>query len=198
MIEPYDGRHTMNDMIDDMIDGSTDKILPGMGIFLGIMTVVSIGLLLLTPVVTKLGPPNQGWWTQPALMPALSLFFFAGTSTYLLVQHLWAVKKSGVQHERSAISAELIQWILPLEYFVYYMIYIWLLGLVGYFLSSAIFAVGICMRVGLRSARWVYTALLFALALTALFRWGLNIWFPTADLFELFPKQPRIFLSRNF
>ena len=184
--------------MNNTIDNTAKKILPGTGIFLGIMAAISIGLLLLIPVATKSAPPNQGLWTEPVLMPALSLVFFAGTAIYLLIQHLWTVRKNGVQHERSAISGELIQWILPLEYFVYYMIYIWLLGLVGYFLSSAIFAIGVCMRVGLRSRRWVLTGLLFALALTALFRWGLHIWFPKVALFELFPRESRIFLSRNF
>jgi len=180
------------------MDHTTEKTIPGTGIFLGFMAVVSITLLLLTPFATKPGPSNQGWWTQPALMPTFSLILFAAAANYLFLQHLWTVRKNGLQQERSAVLKELTQWVLPLEYFVYYLIYIWLLGLVGYFLSSAIFAIGVSLRVGLRSGRWVLTAILFALALTALFRWGLHIWFPKVALFELFPKEPRIFLSRNF
>ena len=177
---------------------SSDKVLPGTGIFFGFLTIVSVGLLLLTPVQTSAPPDGQGWWTHPALMPTFSLVFFAATSVWLLVQHNRAAQKHGVQNDRAAVSAELLEWVKPLEYFIYYFLYIWLLGLIGYFMSSALFAVGVGMRVGLRSRRWVYTGILFALALTALFRWGLNIWFPAPWLFEQLPGGLRIFFIRNF
>ncbi|MGB1253224.1 MAG: tripartite tricarboxylate transporter TctB family protein [Candidatus Promineifilaceae bacterium] len=180
------------------MDTTPEKVLPGMGIFLGFITFVSVGLLLLVPVQTSASPPNQGWWTHPALMPTFSLVFFAATSVWLFVQHNRTAQKHGVQNDRATVSAELIEWAKPLEFFIYYFLYIWLLGMIGYFLSSAIFAVGVGMRVGLRSRRWIYTGIFFALALTAMFRWGLSIWFPAPWLFEQLPSGLRIFFIRNF
>ena len=180
------------------MDPKPEKVLPGTGVFLGFMAIVSVGLLLLTPFQTSSSPPNQGWWTHPALMPTFSLVFFAATAVWLIVQHLRAARQSDIQIDQAAVSAELIEWVKPLEYFIYYFAYIWLLGIIGYFMSSAIFAVGVGMRVGLRSRRWVYIGILFALALTALFRWGLSIWFPAPWLFEQLPGGLRIFFIRNF
>lgn len=180
------------------MDDSTEKIEPGTGVLYGIMAGISILLLILLPFQTDSAPDGQGWWTQPALMPTVSLVFFAATAIYLFVQHMAAARRSHVVIDRPAISAELIEWIRPLEYFIYYGIYIWLLSIVGYFLSSAIFAAGVCLRVGLREPKWVYFSILFALALTALFRWGLNIFFPAPVLFELFPGGFGNFLIRNF
>jgi len=180
------------------MDDSTEKIEPGTGVLYGIMAGISIVLLILLPFQTDSAPEGQGWWTQPALMPTISLVFFAGTAVYLFAQHLIAAKRSNVEINQSIVRAELFEWIRPLEYFIYYVIYIWLLGIVGYFLSSAIFAIGIGMRVGLRERKWVYISIIFALALTALFRWGLSIFFPAPALFELFPGGLRTFLIRNF
>lgn len=180
------------------MDDSIEKTEPGTGVFYGIMAVLSVGLLICIPFATQSGPANQGWWTQPWLMPTVSLVFFTGTAVYLFAQHLLTARRIDVQVDWAEVSAELFEWLRPLEFFIYYIIYIWLLGLVGYFLSSAIFATGICMRVGLRERRWVYISIIFALTLTALFRWGLHIFFPAAALFEIFPGGLRTFLIRNF
>ena len=174
------------------------KVLPGTGVFLGLTMIVAIGLVLMIPIETSAPPDGQGWWTHPALMPTFSLVFFAATACLLFFQHVRAARKHGVQNDRAAVSAELIEWVKPFEFFIYYFIYIWLLGIIGYFLSSAIFAVAVGLRVGLNSKRWIYAAIIFALALTALFRWGLNIWFPAPWLFELLPGGLRIFFIRNF
>ena len=181
------------------MEESTEKVPPGMGIFLGFLAFVSVGLLLLTPVVTSPAPPGQGWWTQPAFMPLVSLIIFAATSVFLFANHLWSVRKNRVETvDREGVLAELWQWVLPVEYFIYYIGYIYLLGLVGYFLSSLIFAIWLAFRVGLRGRRWVWSCFFFVLAMTALFRWGLNIWFPSPELFEIFPPGIRIFLTSNF
>lgn len=170
-----------------------------MGIFLGFMAFVSVTLLLLTPVVTSSAPPGQGWWTQPALMPSISLVVFAITAVYLFGNHVWLIRKNKIAtHGREEIRGELWQWLLPLEFFIYYILYIYLLGLVGYFLSSIIFAAGLSYRVRLRGRQWMIASFLFVLLVTALFRWGLKIWFPIPALFEIFPPGIRIFLTRNF
>ncbi|MEM7031435.1 MAG: tripartite tricarboxylate transporter TctB family protein [Chloroflexota bacterium] len=175
------------------------KPAPAMGIFLSAMTAIGVGLLLAIPIATQPAPPNQGWWTEPALMPTITLSIFALAAVYLLANHLWSARKNKANfHGGDVLRAELFQWLLPLEYFIYYFIYIYLLGLIGYFLSSFIFAAILCIRVGLRSRRWIITALFFALALTALFRWGLKIWFPSAELFEYLPRDLRIFFAQNF
>ncbi|MEZ4608488.1 MAG: tripartite tricarboxylate transporter TctB family protein [Deinococcales bacterium] len=163
--------------------------------------VFSALLLILMPLATKRAPKNQGWWTEPALMPSLALALMALASVYLLIQGMYQLRKFPPDQfvgSRSALLKELFQWLRPLEFFLYFIIYIWLLGLVGYFLSSFIFIAGLCFRVGLRNLRWLGVALLISLALIALFRWGLKVWIPPADLYELFPRPIRIFLMRNF
>ena len=172
---------------------------PATGLFYGFMLLFGVGFLLLVPVATKPGPENQGWWTQPFFMPTLSLLIVAVMAIILSTQHFRARRSTAVRESmRGSLRIELLQWLKPLEFFVYYVLYIWLLGMIGYFLSSLVFILLLSWRVGLRSPKWMVTAFLFAVMLIALFRWGLGVWVPQAELYELFPKDVRIFLMRNF
>ena len=170
-----------------------------LGVFYIFMLISSWFLLALLSYETHPGPQRQGWWTQPILMPGISITLMFLTSAYLVVQHFYKMSQNeDLRHDIDAVLAEIMQWIKPAEYFLYYVGYIWLLGMVGYFLSSLIFIVGLCFRVGLRSTKWMVISLLTAIALIALFRWGLQVWIPPAKLYDLFPKDTRAFLIRKF
>ena len=181
------------------MDSTLTKTRPALGVLYAFNFIASATLLLLIPVATTPGPSNQGWWTQPALMPSLAIGLMVLSSAYLLLQYIMKLRNNTeLRVDGQAVTAEVIEWFKPLEFFIYYGLYIWLLGLIGYFLSSLIFIVILSMRVGLRNARWMLVAFLTALALVALFRWGLKVWVPVSELYDLFPKNSRIFLMRNF
>lgn len=181
------------------MDSTLAKPQPALGVLYAFNFIASAVLLLLIPVATKPGPSGQGWWTQPALMPSLAIGLMVLSSAYLLLKYILTLRANAqLRPNNQAATQEVIEWLKPLEFFVYYCLYIWLLGLIGYFLSSLIFIVILSVRVGLRNTRWMITALLTALALVALFRWGLKVWVPVSDLYDLFPKDVRIFLMRNF
>ncbi|MEM7343077.1 MAG: tripartite tricarboxylate transporter TctB family protein [Chloroflexota bacterium] len=179
-----------------------EQVIPksATGLFYAVMFVFGVSFLLLLPYQTKPGPEGQGWWTQPALMPTISLWLTAITATYLLFQYIVKNRKQPADEAApsGSLAAELIQWAKPVEFFVYYVGYIWLLGIVGYFLSSLIFIIVLSIRVGLTSARWFLTGLLFAISLILIFRWGLSVWVPPAELYDMFGKDTRIFLMRYF
>lgn len=181
------------------MDSTLSKPQPTLGILYAINFVFSASFLLLVPIATKAGPSNQGWWTQPALMPSLALGLMVLSSAYLLLDYGLKLRANrDLRADKKSVKQELTEWLKPFEFFIYYCLYIWLLGLIGYFLSSLVFIVILSFRVGLRSAKWMLIAFLTALALVALFRWGLKVWVPVSDLYGLFPKNIRIFLMRNF
>lgn len=182
-----------------MMNDESPQPKAGLGIFYGFMALFSLIFIILIPTATKPGPEGQGWWTQPALMPSLSLALIAIPAAMLLGQHrLKRHQQPELHPSPENLRAELFQWLRPLEFFGYYVLYIWLLGLVGYFLSSFMFITGLSWRIGLRAPKWMLISFLTALGLIALFRWGLQVWVPAAALYDLFPKEARIFLIRNF
>ena len=182
-----------------IMDTKDSSKQPALGVIYGFFFIVSAVLLVLIPSATDTGPVEQGWWTQPALMPSIAISVMVLSAAYLFGQHIYKLRRNReLNVENRLVRNEVFEWFKPLEYFIYYCFYIWLLSIVGYFLSSLIFIITLCLRTGLRNAKWMFVALMSAFALVALFRWGLKIWVPVADLYDLFPKNIRIFLMRNF
>ncbi len=172
-----------------MEDNSIQKTSAGLLLFYGLMLVFGVSFLALLPTQTSPGPGGQGWWTQPALMPALSLGLITLMALILCIQHGVIVLRNPLARPNArAFGIELWQWILPLEFFVYFRLYMWLFEWVGYFLASTIFVLGLSLRVGLRSWRWALASVITGLALVALFKWGLNVFMPRPEVFQQFPN----------
>lgn len=164
-----------------------------------IFTVVTGGLLLALPWQTRSGPDSSGWWTQPWLMPLIALLILFLANVTSLAKDLLAMRRAPASGaEKQAALTEVFGWFRPLEFFAYFLLYLGSLKYLGYFLSTALFIQLILYRVKLRSSEWRIRGLLAALALTAIFRWGLGIWVPTAELYDLFPDAARKFLTRWF
>jgi Tripartite tricarboxylate transporter TctB family len=164
-----------------------------------IFAAVSVMLSILLPGQTRSGPENAGWWTQPWLMPSIAL-------SVLVIANVISLLRDGVNLRRDlpspAEKAEALRqvygWFRPLEFFAYFMGYLGLLGYLGYFLSTTLFLQFLLYRVGLRTTAWRLKGLLAAIVMTAIFRWGLGVWVPTAELYDFFPDAVRKFLTRWF
>jgi hypothetical protein len=164
-----------------------------------VFTVVTAALFFLLPLQTKSGPESAGWWTQPWLMPTILLSILLLANLVSLLKDLAGFRKMPPSaKEKTEAKTEILGWFRPLEFFAYFLGYLWSLAYLGYFLSTALFIQFLLYRVNLRTTRWRVMGLLAALALTAIFRWGLGIWVPTASLYDLFPDVVRKFLTRWF
>ena len=152
----------------------------------------AMGLALL-PANTGKSPGDEGWFTQPWLMPTLTL----GLLTLAALFHTLSVWRARTVAE-GGVAGELWIWLRAAEFFLWYVLYILMLGWVGYGLSTFLFIAGLGIRVGLRQPKWILAALGVTVAMTLLFRLGLQIWVPSADLYEVMPKDVRNFLQRYF
>ena len=164
-----------------------------------VFTVVTGVLLVLLPVQTSSGPDSSGWWTQPWTLPAIVLGILFLANVVSLAKDIVDLKRTPASEtEITEAKSEIVGWFKPVEFFVYFLGYLYALAYLGYFLSTALFIQWLLYRSGLRTARWRLAGLLATLALTAVFRWGLGIWVPTAELYDLFPDAARKFLTRWF
>lgn len=162
-----------------------------------VFAIVSCGLFLLLPWQTRSGPQGSGWWTQPWLMPGITLGVLALANLESL-RRAYLFARKPTDREKSEARSEILKWFRPLEYFLYFLAYLFSLKYLGYFLSTALFIQFLLWRSGLASARWRLAGLGAALFMTAIFRWGLGVWVPTAELYDLFPDAIRKFLTRWF
>jgi hypothetical protein len=164
-----------------------------------VFAIVSCGLFVLLPWQTRSGPEASGWWTQPAAMPFIALGLLSLANLEALRRAVLAVRTPALaEAEKVEALAQIRGWFRPLEFFGYFLVYLFSLKYLGYFLSTAVFIQFLLWRSGLRSTYWRVAGLCAALAMTMVFRWGLGIWVPTAELYDLFPDAARKFLTRWF
>jgi hypothetical protein len=123
---------------------------------------------------------------------------FCANAVLLLKDMAALRRRAASEAEVAEARSEIVGWFRPVEYFLYFLCYLQALAYLGYFLSTALFIQWLLYRSGLRTNRWRIAGLLAALALTAVFRWGLGIWVPTAELYDLFPDAVRKLLTRWF
>jgi protein-S-isoprenylcysteine O-methyltransferase Ste14 len=164
-----------------------------------IFAAVSSALLMLLPSQTRDGPESAGWWTQPWLMPSIALSVLVLANLISLVRDAITLRRNAPSPaEKADALKQAAGWFRPLEFFAYFMGYLGLLGYLGYFLSTALFLQFLLYRVGLRTTKWRLMGLLAAICMTGIFRWGLGVWVPTAELYDFFPDAIRKFLTRWF
>ena len=172
--------------------------VPGRAVVALFFFVFGAGGLALMPHQTGTSPGDEGWFTQPWLMPLLTLGLLSAAS-FIYIVMLW---RSGefakAKMTGTALAGEVWIWLKSAEFFFWYVAYILLLGLVGYGLSTLLFVAGLGFRVGLRRPQWLLAALGATLAMTLLFRLGLEIWVPPAALYDLLPKELGVFLQQYF
>lgn len=164
-----------------------------------IFAAISVALLIALPMQTRSGPENAGWWTQPWLMPSIAISVLVIANVISLLRDFVSLRRDlPSAAEKTDALRQAYGWFRPLEFFAYFMGYLGLLGYLGYFLSTAIFLQFLLYRVGLRTTAWRVKGLFAAVIMTAIFRWGLGIWVPTAELYDLFPDVVRKFLTHWF
>ncbi|MXY38252.1 MAG: hypothetical protein F4027_06560 [Rhodospirillaceae bacterium] len=172
--------------------------VPGRAVVALFFFVFGAGGLALMPLQTGTSPGDEGWFTQPWLMPLLTLGLLTAVSLLFVVK-LWRDGEfSRSKTTGAALAGEAWVWLRSAEFFAWYVAYIVLLGLIGYGLSTFLFVACLGLRVGLRQPQWLLAALGATLAMVLLFRLGLEIWVPPADLYDLLPKSVAVFLQRYF
>ncbi len=171
---------------------------PGRTILALFFLVFGAGGLALMPFQTRIAPGDEGWFTQPWLMPLLTLGLLTAVSLIYTVR-LWRDRNNAIAAlTGGTLAGELWMWLRSAEFFLWYVAYIIALGVVGYGFSTFVFIAGLGYRIGLRQPKWLLAALAASIAMTLLFRLGLEIWVPPADLYDILPKSVGIFLQQYF
>ncbi|MDZ4095390.1 MAG: tripartite tricarboxylate transporter TctB family protein [Paracoccaceae bacterium] len=164
-----------------------------------IFSLIAVALLALIGQATRWGPANGGWWTRPALAPGIALLGLVFANLVTLWRELADLRANpSTPAERADARDRIAGWLKPLEFLGYFSGYLWALPHLGYFLSTLGFILLLMVRVRLTSRKWLMTGVLAALALTGVFRMGLNVWMPVPEFYGWFPDTLRHTLTRWF
>ncbi len=157
---------------------------------------VLVGLLLVAVL------PEQTVWkartklfAQPRFWPAIGVF---GMALFGLLHLRAAVRQLGRRRPIRADWLEARRWLEVLEFAGWFMVYVWLVPLLGYLPVTLAFAVALSWRLGYRSARMLWIAAVFGLIVVLVFKSFLQVKIPGALVYEYLPGALRSFFILNF
>ena len=130
-------------------------------------------------------------FAQPAFWPALSL---AGMVLFGAL-HWWRLPRRTI---RAADWQESLYWLRPIEFALWFMVYVALVPLIGFLPCSVLFSTLLCRRMGYRDWRMLVIAALFGALVVIIFKSLLSVRIPAAMWYDALPGSVRSFFILNF
>jgi len=181
-----------------MRDGVTDcrlkspevKSNHGGQLVFGLVFVLFTVFLLLTLTSETRFTAGKQLFAQPRFWPGaavLGMFVFG-------LGHLYGQRKRNNHNT----GAELLSWIKALEYFVWFMVYVFAVPVAGYLPTTLLFMFLLALRLGYRSGKSLMLALLIGFTVVLVFKTGLSVRIPGGAVYEQFPSAMRNFMITYF
>lgn len=157
--------------------------------FVAVVTaILMIGLLLLTPIATRSAPMEKGWWVEPKTWPfvCLSLTLIAA----LLQAVPWLMRYEMSERKDSYRSRSI--WAFAsmrpaFEYAFYFCLYLFVLGYVGFAISTLLFMQFMVWRSGLTGWLWQFKSAIFVAITVISLRVVMQLWFPMPPILTHLP-----------
>lgn len=158
----------------------------GENIFIAAALLIAVLLLSQLTGQTVWVDDAKSFAAQPRFWPAVALVAMVAS----LAMHFWFVRRRKPQ-SRDWMEAR--RWIEPLEFAIWFMVFVFLVPYVGFLPMSIAFAVALTRRLGYRDRRFVLLAALFAIITVILFKGLLGVKIPGAMIYEMLPGSIRNF-----
>ncbi|MVO18002.1 tripartite tricarboxylate transporter TctB family protein [Parasedimentitalea huanghaiensis] len=163
---------------------------PGDLVFAVAFMIVAASLLAMMPWQT-IWAKRTDLYTQPRFWPAVSL----GGMLFFAILHSVS---SFVSPRIAGRWSEVWLWIRSLEYAGWFLVYVSLVPLLGYLLSTVFAAAALMLRAGYRDLRTIGTVALVAFGIVVLFKSVLQVNLPGGALYEFLPSTLRSFMLTYF
>jgi len=152
----------------------------------------AVGFLLVSAVLAALLWDQTTWkagkdlFSQARFWPAIGVFGMLGFTAL----HVWRLPRRRFARPD---WAEGRYWLTVVEFILWFLVYVWLVPLIGYLPVTLAFVAALTWRMGYRSARMMWIALTFGLIVVLLFKGFLQVKIPGAALYEYLPDGLRTF-----
>jgi len=145
-------------------------------------------LLLLTLIGTETEwLDGRPFVRQPAFWPAVAIVGM----TVFGVFELWSTGRALRRGAAGEIGAEVLKWIAALEYLAWFLVYVWVVPVLGYLPTTIIFCAALTYRLGYRSGRGLVAAVLTGIATVVIFKSLLGVKIPGGLVYEYLPGTIR-------
>ena len=133
---------------------------------------------------------------QPRIWPLMSLIGMVIFGLGYLFYSFKALRKQ--TNSKLFETQELINWAKPVEYACYFLVYVYLVPIIGYLLASILLFIFLCLRTGYWQPRMLLIGVVIALLIVLLFKTFLQVKIPGGQIYEWFPDNIRNFLITYF
>ncbi|MDK3018977.1 tripartite tricarboxylate transporter TctB family protein [Pseudodonghicola flavimaris] len=148
---------------------------------------VALSLLLLSQIGTQTIWANKTkFFAQPRFWPGVGL----GGMVVLGGLHLYRLPW---RRFTASDRAEVIRWAQVLEYTLWFLVYVLIVPVIGYLLSTLIFVPALTWRMGYRRPLILWASVVFALAVVVLFKTFLSVKIPGGLIYDYLPGALRSF-----
>ena len=158
---------------------------PGDLVFAIFLLLASLFLLLFLFEETK-WINGTSWFSQPRFWPAVSIFGMVIFAFFNLIALLNSTQKPSSKNE-------VVFWFRSLEYVFYFLLYVILVPIIGYFTATLLFAILVVIRSGRFTSRKLFFAVLFSILVVLLFRGILEVKIPGGEIYNYLPLNIRTF-----
>ena len=146
-------------------------------------------LLLLIPSQTT-WLDGQPLTKQPALWSIVSISGMLLFGFFELVSGWRRFRRDGA----GSVGGQILYLIRAIEFAAWFMAYVFLVPIVGYLPTTLLFCVLLALRLGYRSKRYLFSALLTGLITVLVFKSFLSVKIPGAAIYEYLPAALRNFM----
>ncbi len=133
---------------------------------------------------------GQPFTKQPAFWSIVSI---AGMTIFGVLELYFSWRRNALGRGDSIIG-EVVQWVYPLEYVIWFMAYVWLVPLAGYLPVTLLFCLALAFRLGYRGKMELAAALLTGAATVVIFKSLLSVKIPGGAVYEYLPATLRNFM----
>ena len=149
-------------------------------------------LLLLSQLGTQ-APWKSGGktFTQPAFWPTVSVALMA----FFAALHLLS---SALSPRIAGRWREVWDWVRSVEYAGWFMAYVFIVPLLGYLLTTIVFAILLSLRAGYRDAKTFLGMAVMAVVIVVVFKSFLQVKIPGGAIYEMLPTALRSFMLTYF
>lgn len=158
---------------------------PGDVVFAAVFLALSLFLLSDLGDQTRVTKRTK-WFAQPGLWPSIALYAMAGFAAFHWISAVLSPRIAGRWREVAL-------WARGIEYVAYFLLYVLIVPILGYLPATMLFTVFLTLRCGFRGRRPILFALLFAAAVTLIFRGLLSVRIPAGAVYDYLPDGLRSF-----
>ena len=149
---------------------------------------LTVTVLLLSQIGTETSwVKGTKFFSQPRFWPAVSLI---GMTVFALIYFLGSFFSSRDKEDHK----EVIIWVKSLEYALWFMVYVLIVPIIGYFFCTLIFVYALSWRAGYREKSILIMAGVISVVIVFVFKGFLSVKIPGAQLYEIFPDSIRNFM----